>query len=860
VLLDWLSREGWIVISWWALVTAAGAAALPACVRLLGALPDRGYALARAAGLLLVGFTFWLLGSLGFLTNSPGSIALSWVIVLAVSLTLYFRGGGMDWRAWWRNNRAAVITGEILFIVLLMGWALYRANIAELNSTEKPMDMMFMSSILRSPSFPPNDAWLSGYSISYYYFGYVLAAMLAMMSGIHTSIAININIALLFALVGLTVFGVVYNLVRSRAFDPIRQYFQRKTHGGTADDPSWCPPATSAVLTGLLAAVFVVLMGNFEVALVEIPFESQTASTPYLQFWDVNQRTAPNDRIASDFTQWDYWWWWPSSRVVNDHNLNGSHDEVIDEFPNFSYILADNHPHVMSLPYAALALGLALNLLLTGRDPNRSETIFYGLVVGGLIFLNTWDGPIYLAVLVGADGLRRLIRSGTGRISGQNWLRMARFGLTLLLLAVVFYLPFVLGFRSQASGILPNLINPTRPQQYFMMFGPFLLIFIPFLALEIWRARGRINWSLGGQVAGAVGLGVVFILVALVWAISQNNVLRQSVLSYIDNNGGWNAVMPTLVQRRLVALPTTIILLIGIAIVVGRLFPRRELPENDDESAGHEADERRIVTYPSATGFALLLIGVGLVLTLVPDFAYLRDYFGSRMNTVFKFYYQAWLMFSVAAAYGVYTILADLHLPSPVAALKAVSGLGFAVVVSAGMLFPIIAPQSRGLVENGRLNAVNPPPLTMDGGPSFAGGSDYGSIMCLDNFLQGSPAVITEAIGGSYHPEFGRVAALAGIPAVLGWPGHESQWRGGTYAEIAGSRQQDVETLYNTTNWSQAQQILKDYGVTYVFYGATERATYDPGGELKFRDHLEAVCEQHGSKFYHVTESALAAQ
>ena len=63
-------------------MTLAGAAALPLCLRLLGALPDRGYTLARAAGVLLVAFVFWLLASLGFVNNSTGSMILAWAVVL----------------------------------------------------------------------------------------------------------------------------------------------------------------------------------------------------------------------------------------------------------------------------------------------------------------------------------------------------------------------------------------------------------------------------------------------------------------------------------------------------------------------------------------------------------------------------------------------------------------------------------------------------------------------------------------------------------------------------------------------------------------------------------------------------------
>ena len=49
---DWIAREGWMIISWWLIATAAGAAALPLCLRLLHNLPDKGYTLARAAGIL----------------------------------------------------------------------------------------------------------------------------------------------------------------------------------------------------------------------------------------------------------------------------------------------------------------------------------------------------------------------------------------------------------------------------------------------------------------------------------------------------------------------------------------------------------------------------------------------------------------------------------------------------------------------------------------------------------------------------------------------------------------------------------------------------------------------------------------
>jgi uncharacterized membrane protein len=62
------------------------------------------------------------------------------------------------------------------------------------------MELAFINAILRSPTFPPHDPWLSGFSISYYYFGYVLTAMLAKFTGTLGSVAFNLMLALIFAL------------------------------------------------------------------------------------------------------------------------------------------------------------------------------------------------------------------------------------------------------------------------------------------------------------------------------------------------------------------------------------------------------------------------------------------------------------------------------------------------------------------------------------------------------------------------------------------------------------------------------------------------------------------------------------
>src|SRR5690606_15435210 len=168
--------------------------------------------------------------------------------------------------------------------------------------------------------------------------------------------------------------------------------------------------------------------------------------------------------------------------------------------------------------------------------------------------------------------------------------------------------------------------------------------------------------------------------------------------------------------------------------------------------------------FSPATGFALLLIGAGAVLTLVPDFLYLRDNFAVRINTVFKLYYQGWLLFSLASGFAVWSLLAGRVTAgerSPVAlAGRVVFGGVVFVLFVAGMLYPALAFQTRALDDDLDRRAVKAqrdlcveepgvpcptlPPLTLDGRDTFTGflGSDeYGVVQCFADLDRSGDAI-----------------------------------------------------------------------------------------------------------------------
>ena len=176
--------------SWYLLVTLLGWLTFPLAYCLFPALTDRGYTLSRAAGLLVWGFAFWWMATLGFVQNDVSGLVLALLVLAGLSVWAFLstdRGRKTVDRdspstvhsipfgdrppslfSWLKENWKVVLTTEILFLVAFAFLAFIRSANPEILGTEKPMELAFIDAILRSPTFPPRDPWLSGFAISYY--------------------------------------------------------------------------------------------------------------------------------------------------------------------------------------------------------------------------------------------------------------------------------------------------------------------------------------------------------------------------------------------------------------------------------------------------------------------------------------------------------------------------------------------------------------------------------------------------------------------------------------------------------------------------------------------------------------------
>ena len=239
-----------------------------------------------------------------------------------------------------------------------------------------------------------------------------------------------------------------------------------------------------------------------------------------------------------------------------------------------------------------------------------------------------------------------------------------------------------------------------------------------------------------------------------------------------------------------------------------------------------------------ALGLALLAVAILAGVELI----FLRDSFGTRMNTVFKFDYNAWLIAGLAAAVGLAVVLSDRGRWRWAGVVCACAALVL------GLFYPATAAvmRLRNQPSGGR---------TLDG-LTFLSADERNGVSWLRDQIGGRRPVIAEAAGGQVAGEYShgtRMATYSGAVDVLGWPGHELQWRG-PLPEL-GRREADLTALYRDASPADIPSIIQRYGIEYVVVGDLERQAYGQGVTTRF-DNMLAVAHRAGGLVIYRTDLA----
>ncbi len=789
-------------VLWFLTIELLGAAAIPWAFHIFKFLPDRGIALAKPAALLGLAYLVWLLGITRLLPNTQLTI---WVIVLCLVVSSMWVADRRwdELRDFLQRHWLVLVVAELVFLGMFAAWALVTSGSPAITHTEKPMDFMLLNSAYQARHFPAEDAWLSGHSISYYYFGHIIVATLSKMSGVVTSVGYNLALATLPALAGTVCFGLLYNLVR-------------RAGGGTG----W------ALGLGAVSPALLLLAGNLAGALEFVRIRGWGGEG----FWNwiaVDGLSASGGE--GGVFPGEFWWWFRSTRIIGSSSEGDILDYTITEFPAFSFLLGDLHAHVLAIPFLLLAIAAALNIYwmkdkleLAWLRRNPAPAASVALFGGALAFINFWDFATFMALFAGALFLKGCRDYPDSLLKASN--AAASVFLPLFLLAVVLFGPVYFAFSGQTSGVLPLRDVATRPFHLFIVLGLFLMPSLALLAQKLLRIRRPDS---GDVPIAAVSL-VVAVLPLGLWMATA------FLLTIVTDGAG--AAFDDLGRRLTLALPGAIV--VGSAVYLAAVLARRG---ND-----------------TASSFVLLIVALGFYLVMVAELFHIVDSFSGpwrRMNTVFKVYYQAWLLLGIAASFSVYSLWQSRTEVAPTAgwrrATAAAGRWGGAAVLAFLLVTSLYYTLGAVLDRGGAYGAPNEG-RTLDGLAYLrtADPGEYAAIAWLRD--QAAPGRIVEAVGDDYS-QYGNISASTGLPTVLGWQGHELQWRGSS--EPFAGRAEDVAAIYSGQDPLQARRLLESYGVRYIYLGSREREKYGVSSLSHYGDFLKTAFELDDVVVYEFSNS-----
>jgi YYY domain-containing protein len=790
----WASGVPWL---WWLVwLEVAAFAAVPWVTWLLRALPAKGYGLSKFLGLASVALPTWLLVAWGAAHFSGGLVWLVFggAIVLG-GATAFLRRRALleDIREHWQSWLAV----EGVFLVAFFSFLLIRAYNPDLwhhpQGGEKPMEIAYLTAVTRSTIMPPYDPWFAGGSLNYYYMGWFFLAVPIRALKLVPEVAFNLGVPTYAAMASTVAFTVVHSLVGLGV--KLRAAGERV---------SWRPVA----LAGVLGAVLLLGIANLAGA------HQWIERLQFLNRWSFASGVPVIGGAVGILGGLKAWLidgaklppfdWWRSSRVHF-----GTFD--ITEFPYWSMLFGDLHPHLMGLPFFGAVIALVVAYVATVRARLRAQSwvlaVVIGLAVGLDRTVHTWDFPT--VVLMAAIGipLGQVLRRD-GRWQQRFWDGVAHLGVAGVVASVAFA-PYIAHFETFDPGI-ERAVATTPAHQFFVQFGVYIAFAVAFLAVRyheelVARRFDHGNNPMFAVVNGWLEIASLFVflsgLVAITWPWGLTTIALGAVFELF---------------------------------LLNLLF--LELRAKEPDTA------RTLATALFALAFA---VGVGVdIVTLKNDI--------ERMNTVFKFGLQAWQLFALASGYAAWYVASAVWSvrgwrPSPRSgrAIAAYSGTAVIVLLMLGAsLFLFSGTRAR---QEARFHETGPtlngfaflPDAvyveSKDNDPSAEQAirleDDKPLIDWLRQNVQGSP-VIVEAVGPLYHWT-GRISEYTGLPAVIGWDWHQTQQRM-DYQDQIGKRRFDTEQFYRVTDANFAAQYLEKYNVRYVVVGTEEHYHGTDAGLAKF--------------------------
>ena len=323
-----------------------GLISLPTTLILFKNLPDKGYGLSKILGMAIVGFVVWVTVSWEVFQFTATTVLVCSLFVIAVNI-LFFILKRKELTGLVKQHWRIFIAEEMIFVIAFIAFVLIRMLNPDLwhpyRGGEKPMELAHINALTRSLYMPPYDPWYSGGVLNYYYYGHFLVASLIKICGIVPTVAFNLAVPTFFAMAVIGSFSMGFNIFSgalSKNIDSIRQIKERRAI-------PWFP-----LFAGLTTIGFVCLLGNLDGA-------SQIA----IGAWN---------KVVEGLS-WGGFDYWQSSRMMPPDPPGFE----VTEFPFFTFLFADLHPHLIAIPFTLLLLGIMLALIVSSVSKIKSNNYSY---------------------------------------------------------------------------------------------------------------------------------------------------------------------------------------------------------------------------------------------------------------------------------------------------------------------------------------------------------------------------------------------------------------------------------------------------------------------------------------------------
>ena len=709
--------------AWWGTVELLSLIAAPLAWLAFGNLTDKGYAAAKACGILFPAYLVWIGTSLELTAFTQAALwsAVAWLAAISLGVTLKYRRGLLKTLASrWKTFAAH----ELLFFGAYAGFIAFRAYNPDIFWSESSSDFSILNALARSDALPPHDPWISWFPLNYYYVGQYLVAALTKLTGIAPQISYNLAFALFPALAMLQVFALAYNLTRRFA----------------------------VALTG---SVFACILGNLDGVF-----------------------------LLKD---------WVTRKELYYRYFRCAHEIVpfsVHEFPFWTFIFVDLHAHLLNLPFVLMAFQIGLNLFFAPRSSALRlwPLAMSALILGTLAVVNSWDFPTCAIFLLLAALLHLWRNRSRLREGWKGALTPLAHAALAIPISFACYLPFYQTFFRKGMGI--GLVGSTTTPfpAFWTMFGLFVFVTLSWCVWHAVRAR-----------SAAAGLtGACLLTISVVVGLIAAGAFR----------------------LRLATLLFALSAMLFSAIALSQRLER------------HRAD-----------AFAWLCFAYACAIVAGCELIFIRDYLQGcewkRMNTIFRFYYPAWLLFSIAAAYALgriaagFTRLKRMKQPPQAACSGYIVWLAcVGAYVALCAVFPAMTIYAKRHGRDEYQRRWLPPTLDGLAYLKATDADEYEAIGWLNANVPGTPTIV-EAVNNDFLYDYARISANTGLPAILGWPSHvaiREHW------ERTEPRRSDVADIYRSRDIARVLDILRAYQARYVVVGSTERRDFTPEMLKKFEE------------------------